>query len=324
MNLKPKSPVVPRSRKDPTMSGGAVSRMAKDIDERYYRIKLALKALFDERMTGQEREGNGEKWNFLCHHSGDMPTLYTANASTFVYDMTAAQLSDLLKIVQTILDDFLLEGGEQDLWALQYVAAEYERGTHQAFTNLSTQSPVYAQQTTMAQLLSSPAYQNQIAAAYVSAYSDWKGLSDAARTDLANVISDAIGRGVNPRETARVISKRLDVSMARAKNIAQTEQVGALRQAQWAETDWSAERLGLRTALLWISALKPTTRPWHASRHGQVYTTEAVRAFYAVNGNRYRCYCSQIPCLVDEKGQIVNQGLIDRLIEERKQWKKAA
>lgn len=298
--------------------------MAKDIDERYYRIKLALKALFDERMTGQEREGNGEKWNFLCHQSGDMPTLYTANASTFVYDMTAAQLSDLLKIVQTILDDYLLEGGEQDLWALQYVSAEYERGTHQAFTNLSTQSPVYAQQTTMAQLLSSPAYQNQIAAAYVSAYSDWKGLSDAARTDLANVISDAIGRGVNPRETARVISKRLDVSIARAKNIAQTEQVGALRQAQWAETDWSAERLGLRTALLWISALKPTTRPWHASRHGQVYSTEEVRAFYAVNGNRYRCYCSQIPCLVDEKGQIVNQGLIDRLIEERKQWKKAA
>lgn len=298
--------------------------MAKDIDERYYRIKLALKALIDERMTGRKREGNGQKWNFLCHQSGDMPTLYTANASTFVYDMTAAQLYDLLKIVQTILDDFLLEGGEQELWALQYVAAEYERGTHQAFTNLSTQSPVYAQQTTMAQLLGSPAYQNQIAAAYVSTYSDWKGLSDAARTDLANVISDAIGRGVNPRETARVISKRLDVSMARAKNIAQTEQVGALRQAQWAETDWSAERLGLRTALLWISALKPTTRPWHASRHGQVYTTEEVRAFYAVNGNRYRCYCSQIPCLVDEKGQIVNQGLIDRLIEERKQWKKAA
>lgn len=298
--------------------------MAKDIDERYYRIKLALKALIDERMTGREREGNGQKWNFLCHQSGDMPTLYTVNASTYVYDMTAAQLSDLLKIVQTILDDYLLEGGEQDLWALQYVAAEYERGTHQAFTNLSTQSAVYAQHTTMAQLLSSPAYQNQIAAAYVSAYSDWKGLSDAARTDLANVISDAIGRGVNPRETARVISKRLDVSMARAKNIAQTEQVGALRQAQWAETDWSAERLGLRTALLWISALKPTTRPWHASRHGQIYTTEQVRAFYAVNGNRYRCYCSQIPCLVDEKGQIVNQGLIDRLIEERKQWKKAA
>lgn len=297
--------------------------MAKDIDERYYRIKLALKALIDERMTGREREreGNGQKWNFLCHQSGDMPTLYTANASTFVYDMTAAQLSDLLKIVQTILDDFLLEGGEQELWALQYVAAEYERGTHQAFTNLSTQSPVYAQQTTMAQLLSSPAYQNQIAAAYVSTYSDWKGLSDAARTDLANVISDAIGRGVNPRETARVISKRLDVSMARAKNIAQTEQVGALRQAQWAETDWSAERLGLRTALLWISALKPTTRPWHASRHGQVYTTDEVRFFYAANGNRYRCYCNQIPCLVDEKGQIVNQGLIDRLLEERKEWR---
>ncbi len=35
---------------------------------------------------------------------------------------------------------------------------------------------------------------------------------------------------MNPRETASVISKRLDVSMSKAKTIAQTEQVGALRR----------------------------------------------------------------------------------------------
>lgn len=29
--------------------------------------------------------------------------------------------------------------------------------------------------------------------------SDWRGLSDAARADLVSVISDFIGRGVNPR-----------------------------------------------------------------------------------------------------------------------------
>lgn len=72
--------------------------------------------------------------------------------------------------------------------------------------------------------------------------------------------------------------------MSKAKNIAQTEQVGALRQAQWNETDWAADRLGLNTGLLWLSALKPTTRTWHASRHGKVYTTEEVRDFYAENG----------------------------------------
>jgi len=222
--------------------------------------------------------------------------------------------------VQVILDDYLLEGIGQDIWALSYVADESRRGTLNAFTNLSVQSQAYAQQTTLATLLSSPAYQNQIAAAYVSTYSDWVGISDKARADLANVISDAIGRGVNPKETASLISKRLNVSMSDAKNIAQTEQVGALRKAQWAETTWAKERLGLNTGLLWLSALKPTTRAWHAARHGKVYTVEQVEAFYAESGNRYHCYCANVPVILGDDGKVVNAGLLEKLTSERKAW----
>lgn len=298
--------------------------MFNDIEERYLNIKRALKAVFDQRLIGREQEGNSHQWHFLCHTNGENPTLYQANAGKYVYDMSAQQLADLLDIVQTILDDHLLDGGSQNLWAFDYVGDEYRRGTLEAFNNLSQQSSVYASQTTLQQLLSTPAYQNQIASAFVSTYSDWKLESDRARGDLANVIADAIGRGVNPRETAQVVSKRLDVSMARAKTIAQTEQVGALREAQWNETDWAADRLGLNTGLLWISALKPTTRSWHASRHGHIYTTEEVREFYAVNGNRYNCYCSQIPALLNDDGSLFNEGLTDKLVKERKQWAQAA
>lgn len=289
--------------------------MVRDIRNRYYQIKLQLKQLFDQRLTGRESEQNSQQ-SFSLHGE----TIYQVNAGSYIYDMSAAQLADLLQVLQTILDDQLLEGGSNNLWALDYVAAEYDRGTHAAFTNLSVQSPIYASQTTLSTLLSSPAYQNQVAAAYVSTYSDWKGVSDRARADLANVIADAIGRGINPRETAEIISKRLDVSQASAENIAQTEQVGALRKAQRLETDWSRERLGLNTALLWLSALKPTTRAWHASRHGKTFTTEEVEEFYARDGNKYRCYCSQIPCILDDEGKIVNEGLVERLSKERQEW----
>lgn len=294
--------------------------MFRDIEDRYLGIKRALKALFDQRLTGREREVNSHNWHFLCHVNGAEPTLYQVNAGKFIYDMSAQELADLLEAVQAILDDYLLEGGEQNLWAMDYVVAEYERGTFSAYTNLSQQSPVYAAQTSIHQLLSSPAYLNQIAASRVTTYSDWRGISDDARRDLAGVISDAVSRGVSPRETASVISKRLDVSMSKAKTIAQTEQVGTLRQAQWNETDWTADRLGLNTGLLWLSALKPTTRSWHASRHGKVYTTEEVRDFYAENGNRYNCYCSQIPALLNDDGSIFNKGLAERLAKERKEW----
>lgn len=294
--------------------------MFNDIEDRYLNIKRRLKDVFDLRLTGRQRGANGEQSWLMCNNEDAEPSLYQINAGTYIYDMTAAQLADLLQVVQRILDDELLDGGSQNIWAMDYVAAEYERGTLGAFTNLSVQSPVYASQTTLQQLLSSAAYQNQIASAYVSTYSDWKGISDTARADLANVIADSIGRGINPRETASIVSKRLDVSMSKAKTIAQTEQVGALRQAQWNETDWAADRLGLNTGLMWLSALKPMTRPWHASRHGNVYTTEEVRDFYAESGNRYNCYCSQIPVLLNDDGSIYNEGLENKLKKERQKW----
>lgn len=317
------TPIIPRSKVDPTQSARPVSRMFQDIEGRYLDIKRRLKELFDQRLTGRQREVNGERSWLMCNNEGAEPSLYQVNAGTYIYDMTAAQLADLLQIVQTILDDALLDGGSQNLWALDYVAAEYERGTQQAFTNLSVQSPVYASQTTLQQLLSSPAYQNQIASAYISTYSDWKGVSDSARADLANVIADAIGRGINPRETASIVSKRLDVSMSRAKAIAQTEQVGALRQAQRNEVDWAKERLGLNTAILWISALKPTTRATHGARHGKTYTTDEVAEFYSKDGNSYNCYCANIPCLLDDDGKLYNEGLVEKLSKERDSWRSA-
>lgn len=297
--------------------------MFNDIEGRYLNIKRRLKDLFDLRLTGRQREANGDRSWMMCNNEGAEPSLYQVNAGKFIYDMTAAELADLLQVVQSILDDELLEGGSQNLWAMDYVIAEYDRGTLNAFTNLSVQSQVYASQTTLQQLLSSPSYLNQISAARLTTFSDWKVISDTARGDLTNIITDAVARGVNPRETASVISKRLDVSMSKAKNIAQTEQVGALRQAQWNETDWAADRLGLKTGLLWLSALKPTTRWWHAAEHGKVKTTDWVREFYSRDGNKYHCYCGQIPVLLNDDGSIFNEGLADKLKKERQQWKLA-
>ncbi|MBL7635155.1 phage minor head protein [Atlantibacter hermannii] len=313
-------PIVPRSKVDPTRSAKQVTAMFRDIEERYLGMKRSLKALFDQRLTGREREVNSHNWHFLCHDNGEDMRLYQVNAGAFIYDMTSEQLAELLESVQGILDEYLLESDEQGHWAMDYIIAEVKRGAHEAFNNLSQQSPVFAAQASLIQVLSSPAIQNQIAAARLSTFSDWKGISDAARADLTSIIMDAIARGVNPRETASVISKRLDVSMSKAKTIAQTEQVGALREAQWNETEWAAERLGLNTGLLHLSALKPTTRQTHAYWHGRVRTVAEVREWYSVNGNKYHCYCGQIPVLLNDDGSIFNKGLADKLKAERVAW----
>lgn len=319
-----RTPVIPRNKADPTQSSRQVGRMFTDIDERYLGIKRDLKQLFDEQLTGREVQINSQAGFMVCNNDEGPASLYQVNIGKYIYEMTATKLAGVLQRVQSILDKWLLEGGERQLWAMGYVEDEYERGTMQAVSNLSVQSSVYEQQTALAARLSSPGIQNQVASVYVATYSDWKGISDKGRADLADVISEAIARGVNPRETAAVVSERLDVSASSAKNIAQTEQVGAYRQAQWSEAKWARDELGLKTALLHLSALKPTSRPWHVARHGHTYTPEEVEAWYATKGNRHRCYCSQIPVMLDDEGKILNTGMVDRLTKERKGWSKSS
>ena len=316
-----KMPLLPRNQKDPTQSSKAVNRMQRDIEERYYGIKKDLADYIIPYLTGLETQTNAQRGAMVCNNEGADPSLYWVTVNAYSYDLDAMQLANLFTRIQQILDDWLLEGGPTQIWSGEYVAQEYQRGTQYAFTNLSSQSDVYAQQTTLSQLLFSQPYQTRIGIAYAQTYSDWKGLSDTARSDLTNVISDAVGRGINPRETAKIISQRLDVSMSNAKNIAQTEQVGAYRKAQWDEDEDAEKRLGIKSRLLWLSALKPTTRPWHASRHGKTFTREEVRDFYAKDGNRYRCYCSQQSVLVDESGKPRSQKLIDKMAKQREAWK---
>lgn len=294
--------------------------MQRDIQERYYGIKKDIADFIIPFLTGAESQANAQRGAMACNNEQGEPSLHWVTVNAYSYALDAMQLANLFTRIQQILDDWLLEGGPTQIWSGDYVSQEYQRGTQFAFTNLSAQSDVYAQQTTLSQLLFSQPYQTRVGIAYAQTYSDWKGLSDAARSDLANVISDAVARGINPRETAKIISQRLDVSMSKAKNMAQTEQVGAYRKAQWDEDEDAEKRLGIKTLLLWLSALKPTTRAWHASRHGKLYTREEVKEFYAKDGNRYHCFCSQQSVLVDESGKPRNQKLIDKMSKQREQW----
>lgn len=309
---KIKSPIIPKNKKDPTQSYKSLNKTYRNIENRYKNIKSRLKALFNQYLHGVERQNNQ---SFIFSQG----TIYQAN-SNYIYDLSASELDALLELIQGILDEYLLEGGRETFWMLSIIEDEYRRGTHSAYINLSHQSAYYAEQTTFMALLSKPAYQNQIKQAFTLTFNDWKSLTQTAKSDLSHVLASAIARGINPRETAQIISKRLDVSMSKARALAQTEQLGALRQAQWNETSWSSERLGLKTALLHISAKLPTSRATHVYWDGKIRTVEAVQDWYEENGNRYNCHCAQIPILLNENGEPYNKFVIEQLTKEREAW----
>ena len=309
---KIKSPIIPKNKKDPTQSYKSLNKTYRNIENRYKNIKSRLRALFSQYLHGIERQNNQ---SFIFSQG----TIYQAN-SNYIYDLSATELDVLLELIQGILDEYLLEGGRETFWMLSTIEDEYRRGTHSAYINLSHQSAYYAEQTTFMALLSKPAYQNQIKQAFTLTFNDWKSLTQTAKSDLSHVLASAIARGINPRETAQIISKRLDVSMSKARALAQTEQLGALRQAQWNEVQWSSERLGLKTALLHVSAKLATSRATHVYWDGKIRTVEAVQDWYEENGNRYNCHCAQIPILLNENGEPYNKFVIEQLTKEREKW----
>lgn len=311
---KIKSPIIPRNKKDPTQSYKSLNKTYRNIENRYYNIKLRLKDVFNQYLVGRERESN----QAYIFREG---VIYQAN-SNYIYDISPNDLEALLARVQDILDEYLLEGGRDKFWMLSTIENEYKRGTHSAYINLAQQSAYYAEQTTFVTLLSKPVYLNQIKQAFLLTFSDWKGLTEAAKADLCHVLASAIARGINPRETAQIISKRLGVSMSKAKSLAQTEQLRAYRQAIWNETEWTTERLGLRVGLLHMSAKLITSRLTHVYWDGRIRTVEEVRDWYEEGGNAFNCHCAQISILVNENGEPVNKFVVEKLGKEREEWLK--
>lgn len=287
--------------------------MRSEIKRRYKTIKQATIEYVQQSLTGFVQEPT-KSAVFI------KDTLYVVNAD-YRYAIDGNQLARVLTRIQEIVDESLVDGGIEKFWAGKFVADMYKTGTNRVFHNLSAQSPVYTQATSLESLLFSDAYIRRIGLAYTATFNDWKSIADDLKGDLGNVLSNAVARGINPRETAEIISKRIDVSYSKAKAIAQAEQVGALRQATCDETKRVQEELGLNTGLLHLSALKPNSRATHVDRHGKVYTVEQVQDWYDENGNRFNCYCAQVAVLLNDKGEPYNKAYIERLQNDVNEWK---
>jgi SPP1 gp7 family putative phage head morphogenesis protein len=135
---------------------------------------------------------------------------------------------------------------------------------------------------------------------------------------MARVLTDGVGRGLNPREVARNLTEQVGIEKRRANRIARTEVTTALRRAKWDEDNEAQELYGLKTRQLHISALSPTTRQTHAARHAHLYTNEEVREWYAKGANSINCKCTQQSVLVDDKGDPVYPDTITKLKQEYK------
>jgi hypothetical protein len=170
------------------------------------------------------------------------------------------------------------------------------------------------------QILTSKPYFDRISNIRSRVFEEMKGFSGDTGADLARVLSDIVQDGTGITDARSTIANRFDVSFTRAERIARTEINRAYTNSRMGMTKQSREEYDLNIALTHISALTPTTRLWHAQRHGLNYTPEQQEAWWDEGANRVNCGCSVTETLLDDEGKPLNTKLQKKRLEQKEAY----
>jgi hypothetical protein len=290
-------PILPASISDPTGLDPTERRAIKEFDSKIKRCVQLYVDMLDkiqfELVTNARRLFTNERYEFRI-----MPEMLTT----------------MLADTGLLVDQIMLEGGASNLWFMTgYVEPAYKRGTGLSMGNIAAQSKDYAKsRPDLESLLTSPPYQRRLGLLRAREFEGMKGLSDDIKKDMAQVLTDGLGRGLNPRDIAENLTKRTGIHQSRAENIARTEIPNAFKTARRDESRQAMNEFGFFIKMMHLSAMSPTTRKTHAQRNATLHTIEEQQQWYSQDGNIFRCKCTEIETLVDENGEPLSTGAIDK------------
>jgi hypothetical protein len=300
------APILPSSISDPTGLDPTERRAIKDFDRR---IKKSVQLYIDmlDRIEFVEITTNGR-----LH----------VNKTRYEFRTMPEVLQTMMATTGEMIDQIMLEGGFRSLWFMSgYIEPAYRRGTSVSMTNISAQSLDYSRsRPNLESLLSSAPYQRRLGLLRAREFEEMKGLSDVIKKDLAQILTDGMGRGLNPRDIADTMVKQIDVEQSRAHRIARTEIPQAFKEARREESRQAMNDFGFKIVMMHLSAMSPTTRKTHAQRNATLHTIEEQQDWYAQDGNAINCKCSEIETLVDDKGVPLSTGAIDKAKQRKLQY----
>ena len=305
-------PIIPSSSSNPAMTGHITRRVIGAINRAEKQIRKRVVDLFEAIQRERVDADTGLKVNSTL---SDDHWFHSNQNIAYQYLLSAESLQQISAEIDIILRQAYLgtdlPSPLSNWYMYTAIDSAYEHGTSAAVTNLSTISDDYNR--SLLQVITSPAYANRSALLRARVLENMKGLTDSVKADLADTLARGMQAGQGPREIAKTIRMRTMVSRSRAIRIARTEINTAHRRARRDEARDAQDRLGIKTKLLHISALSPSTRRTHADRNGNTYTIQEVEDWYSVDGNGINCKCSQTEVLVGDDGELINKKVQERL-----------
>lgn len=341
-------PVIPSDAADPAHQKSNLRRAQIELKKRFERINKAVKVLVAEQKQYQSIAAvNSNKMSFwqplgfFTNSSGELDTrksdVFIANKAFYSYDISTERYDSINGFIERLLYSELLEsisGNKPQNWFYQsYLSSAYNdaiRDTIQSSKNMAEPSIVGDEIAMIVRQLDADAFNPQqvqaLSLVYSRVFNEMKGLTDSVKVDLSETLTRGMASGLGIQQITRDIAKRVGVGFSRAQRISRTEILGAYRTSQRAKTRQINDDIYAGSPFvqkqLWFSALAMTSRKWHVSRHGEIYTMQEVETFYSEAANSINCMCSQSPILVNRKtGEVVMQDLIDKMRQQKKAWR---
>lgn len=337
---------MPKDAADPAHQKKNLSREQRELKVRFERILTGVRKLVADQANYRIVSAVNKEWKplvYFTNANGELDTRRSSiavNKTTYYeYQIDVARYESINEFIERLLYDEILEsytGKMPPNWFFQsYLSKAFNDGvndTIQDIKNQSTPSLVGDIVSRQIQSLSSGEFNPQatqsLALVYGRVFNEMKGLTDSMKVDLSETLTRGMADGLGIRAISADVQKRVGVGFSRAQRIARTEILGAYRTAQRAKTKEINETVfddsPYEFKQLWFSALAISSRKWHVSRHGQIYTQQEVEEFYSKNGNSINCLCSQSPILVDKKtGKPLIDDTVKRMDEQRKKYQAA-
>jgi hypothetical protein len=247
-----------------------------------------------------------------------------ANKTYYKYEQDPAYLTGIYDEIQATINGWMqteTPNKPARYFMDFYIDNSYSFGAQQSVNNIEriTKAADLAQQN-YEQILTSKPYFDRIANIRSRVFEEMVGFSGDTGKDLGRVLSNIVQNGTGITKARSIIADRFDVAISRAERIARTEINRAYTKSRTDTTKQTREEYGINIALMQISALSPTTRIWHAQRHGLVYTPEQQEEWWSSNGNRISCLCSVSEVLLDDDGKPLNKKLQDKRLKQKKEY----
>src|SRR5690606_9273661 len=196
------TPILPARPSDPTATDrqerGAMNRFAKVMRECTRAYKSALKRIPTREIV--------------------------VNRTVYEFQLDPVLLARLLAEAEKVVDNLIIG----DNWFFsEYIKPAADKGVAQSRQNMAKQARIPIEE-----LRRSRAHGLRMTLVEARIFEEMKGLSAEVKADMARVLTDGMGRGLNPLDIARNLTQQTGIEINRANRIARTEISTALRRAR--------------------------------------------------------------------------------------------